>query len=188
MNFDPSQFGPACAALINAAPPTELGPGEPNRDAYEQLRSLDLAAIFGDRPILDTDMADGCRAGLWLLHGFLDESHRISQNIGSTTGSYWHGIMHRREPDFSNAKYWFRRVGAHPVFEPLAVAADRAATAPETACSDWTGGEAWDPLQFVDLCEATLRGRRNSTEFCLAVAQAEWKLLFAYCYRSACES
>ncbi len=59
-------------------------------------------------------------AGLWLLAGNLDESHQISQSIESPEGSFWHGIMHRREGDFWNAKYWFRRVGRHPVLSELA--------------------------------------------------------------------
>ena len=70
-------------------------------------------------------MALACMAGLWLRHDFLDESHRISQDLENPSGSYWHGIMHRRELDFSNAKYWFRRVGMHRVFEPLWVLIDR---------------------------------------------------------------
>ena len=45
---------------------------------------------------------------------FLEPSHTISQGISSPSGSYWHGIMHRREPDYANAKYWFRRVGPAP--------------------------------------------------------------------------
>jgi len=62
-------------------------------------------------------------AGLWLLWDCLDESHEISQTMegkGSPrTADYWHGIMHRREPDASNASYWFRRVGEHPAFQFL---------------------------------------------------------------------
>ena len=64
-------------------------------------------------------MAACCIAGVWLLHDFLDESHTISQGIDTPSGSFWHAIMHRREGDFSNAKYWFRRVGQHPVFDAL---------------------------------------------------------------------
>lgn len=59
-------------------------------------------------------------AGLWLLAGELDRSHDISQNLDSATGSYWHGIMHRREGDFTNAKYWMRRAAGHPAIEELA--------------------------------------------------------------------
>ncbi|MDB4637447.1 hypothetical protein OAK47_00770 [Planctomycetaceae bacterium] len=63
-------------------------------------------------------------AGLLLIHDFLDASHEYSQSIEGMgvdrNGDYWHGIMHRREPDFGNAKYWFRRVGDHPCFVKLA--------------------------------------------------------------------
>lgn len=61
--------------------------------------------------------------GLLLLWDFLDESHAISQTMEGKgtprTADYWHGIMHRREPDAGNAAYWFRRVGSHPAFEQL---------------------------------------------------------------------
>ena len=45
------------------------------------------------------------RSGLWLYVDELDRSHRISQQIPDATGSFWHGIMHRREGDFGNSHY-----------------------------------------------------------------------------------
>ncbi len=55
-------------------------------------------------------------AALWLYVDDLERSHRVSQTIDTVTGAFWHGIMHRREGDFSNSHYWFRRVGHHPAF------------------------------------------------------------------------
>jgi hypothetical protein len=54
------------------------------------------------------------KAGLLLWDEALDASHTISQNVHNRTGSYWHGLMHRMEGDYSNAKYWFRETGSHP--------------------------------------------------------------------------
>ena len=57
-----------------------------------------------------SSMSSRCvEAGLLLLNDYLDESHEISQTMegkgNPKTGDYWHGIMHRREPDAGNASY-----------------------------------------------------------------------------------
>src|SRR5690242_16081592 len=118
--FDPSTYGPDLAALLRDSRLMPLGPGSPNTKVHAQLNALTLEKIFGNGKIRDQDMAKCCLAGLWLYHDFLDESHTLSQEIHSTSGSHWHGIMHRREPDYANAKYWFHRVGSHPIFASLA--------------------------------------------------------------------
>lgn len=58
-------------------------------------------------------------AGLWLLAGHLDRSHSVSQELHHADGSYWHGIMHRTEGDYWNAKYWMRRAPQHSIRAPL---------------------------------------------------------------------
>ena len=114
----------AVAALLHE--PRRLMPldqGEPNRAAFDQLRALDEARLFDGQAVRHRELARACLAGLWLYHDFLDEAHRISQSLHGREGSYWHGIMHRREGDFANAKYWFRRVGRHPIHEALNLSA-----------------------------------------------------------------
>jgi hypothetical protein len=152
-----------------------------------RLRSLSLEDIAAGRRIADHDMARACLAGLWLFHDYLDESHTISQEIHTTTGSYWHGIMHRREPDYGNSKYWFRRVGQHPVFEPLHVSVrdEHEGFSKIPGLKELATNRSWDPFLFVDLCERAARTDSELTDACRGIALIEWQLLFDYCYREA---
>src|SRR5262245_29639467 len=113
-------YPPAVAELLKQPRLCPLGPGRPNASARPALDALAGPDAFAPHRVADRSFADACRAGLWLLHDFLDESHRISQELDTVEGSYWHAILHRREPDAANAAYWFRRVGQHPIFEALA--------------------------------------------------------------------
>jgi hypothetical protein len=93
-----------------------------------------------------------------------------------TWGDYLHAVMHRREPDAFNSKYWWRRVGPHPVFAELATAA--------AELSYLKPGQGWDPDRFVDDCEAA-RGRGGEREELLKRVQAaEMERLLAFCVRN----
>jgi hypothetical protein len=133
-------------------------------------------------------MIDACISALWLYHDYLDRSHTISQSIETPTGSYWHGIMHRREPDASNAKYWFRWVGDHPIFEPLWSQSQQLAEeegAHGAAAFLATQGE-WDPLSFIDLAESARTGAESQhATLCRRIQLAEWQLLFDFCHDQA---
>lgn len=106
-----------------------------------------------------------CESGLWLLAGNLDRSHGISQQIDTAEGSFWHGVMHRREGDFGNAKYWFRRVGGHPVFDQLA---------------EQVPGIYDDPLQFIDRCSRAVGSGTAAERTCAAAQWLEWQRLMAW--------
>jgi hypothetical protein len=194
MNFDPQAYGRVFESLLETNRRRPLDSGQPDSDALQALKKLSAESAFahalsidGKAQPADGQMAECCIAGVWLLYDYLDESHTISQGIDTTSGSFWHAIMHRREGDFSNAKYWLRNVGQHPVFPALAEQAHVAASLREAHASfEETGLRGdWDPFAFVDLCQAVVRGQSASRELCLDIQQAEWELLFDYCYQQA---
>ena len=102
-----------------------------------------------------------------LWHDDLEGSHTISQDIKSSDGSFLHGIMHRREPDSSNAKYWFRLVGDHTAFPSIAAAVDSYAqdNGIENLTSNLVNSGDWDPFAFVDACSRALRGDRKAESY-----------------------
>ena len=121
---------------------------------------------------------EGALCGLYLYFSCLDEAHRIAQDLPTAEGSFWHGIMHRQEPDPANAAYWFRQVGRHPIFPALHHESSRR--------QRFDTGKEWDPFQFIEFCDSA-RTRPGSDEEGLAmqVQLIEWQLLFDYCARAA---
>lgn len=144
--------------LLSAPPRQELG------WLFNELRLARRSDLCGE-VVSDAD-ATAVLAGLWLLHGDADESHRQSQSIEDEgrhrCGNFWHAIMHRQEPDYGNSKYWFRRVGQHPILPELARRADElilASGLPSALAVRQKLGlpHRWDSSAFVDWCEAATR-------------------------------
>ena len=107
-------------------------------------------------------------SGILLLWDFLHESHEISQTMEGRgdprTADFWHGIMHRREPDAGNAAYWFRRVGTHPAFASLASNLDHwleetgaSREEREHASQKLIRKGAIDPLALIELSTQAIR-------------------------------
>jgi hypothetical protein len=180
-------YPPTISELLHQPRLAPLGPGQPNSAVYAALKRLTPDTVLAPHPIQDRKMAAACLAGLWLYHDYLDESHEISQSISTPTGSYWHGLMHRREPDFGNSAYWFRRVGEHPVFEQLGEAAAKLAeqSGTDSRTQFLVRQSAWDPFAFLDLCEAAYQQSNPHELLCRHIQQREWELLFDFCFRKA---
>ena len=163
---------------------TVAGPGNPR--AKEKLKTAAERQLLSG-PVVGHEDARAMLSGLWLWHDWLDESHTLSQSIHTPTGSLWHAIMHRREGDFSNSKYWLSKCEGHPVFATLLQHA-RPLIDPMPAdmlLLKLTSGK-WNPNVFVDLVEM-VHDHPEDPRHKLAVSlqQLEWRLLFDHCTRAA---
>jgi len=153
------------------------------RDLLESTQPADLVAGKMIRP----DDAQAMLAGLWLYFDFLDESHTISQSLENPTGSFWHAIMHRREGDFGNSKYWYARCQNHPSLATLAAAAAKHVNQmPADKSLLRLVASGWNTSAFVDLVQA-VHGSPSDPRHALAVAlqRLEWQILFDHCTRAA---
>ncbi len=164
-----------------------------NAEVTASLEAVSTDAFFEGQALKNTTFGEAVKSGLLLWNDALDASHTISQTLENPTGSYWHGIMHRREPDYSNAKYWFGRVGTHPIFPALRDHALRllkeianpSATLAAIAKAV-EENEKWDAYQFIDWCKAAENGSdADVTHFLKQVQGEEIKRLLAYSYRNA---
>ena len=106
--------------------------------------------------LVQGDLPMPLKAALWLYVDELDRSHRLAQQIEVQTGSYWHGIMHRREGDFPNSHYWFNKVGQHPAMALIA---------------------GYDAHAFIDAVSQA----QGDGEALVALQRREWETLFSWC-------
>ena len=173
---------PPALAIIESAPLPGLKAEPACSETHQAIQTL-LKSDASIAAVPTTPQAESLAlAGLWLLAGELDRSHELSQAIETATGSYWHGIMHRREGDFWNSKYWFRRVGRHTVLEELSrqIAAQREQV-------DSVGGKYRQLSDsktvaetLVDLCQAADAGDSALVPDVQLICWWEWQLLFRF--------
>jgi hypothetical protein len=118
----------------------------PDPELITFLRNADLERLGGYR----AEVVPFVRSLLLLAAGDLERAHILVQEASSADGTYIHGIVHRTEGDFDNARYWFRRTAVHPaaaeIYRKAAVNSPRVAR--------YT---TWDPVWVTDWVEASKR-------------------------------
>jgi hypothetical protein len=145
----------AISDLVTTSEPAHLGP---DRRAGTMEESEILAAVHKALP---PGAGEGSHQQLLLAlvllwHDHLNASHVISQGIVTEDGSFVHAMMHRREPDYSNSKYWWRQAGPHPAFRELGRrAGEHLRTTRQVGLEQrLIRHGVWKPGAFVDACEA----------------------------------
>ena len=154
-------------------------PKEPT--SYElviRLRETDDATIFGGRVLLPGAPEALVLAGLFYFHNALDDSHKEAQKLEGDAAAYWHGMVHRREADFDNARYWMRRAGDQPVFQEMQGRASDGAP-------HMSRQSNWDPfLSHAPSASSTNSAKHEYTRRRSAHLQrVEFAVMFDYVWR-----
>src|SRR6266404_2289975 len=150
--------------LLSTAETPELGPGPragvqlPGALQHTLDEALPGLKISEERQQL-------IRALVLLWHDHREAAHVIAQTIDNADGAFVHGMMHRRQPDYGNAKYWFRRVGNHPAFAAMVkrVTVLLDAKAQPALLRRLTPNGEWDAFAFIDLCEEAANRKTGHT-------------------------
>jgi hypothetical protein len=157
----------------------KLTPSEPLAwDLTARIRDASDETLSGGREVVDGKMFALVRGALLNAVDALDAAHRIFQDDPSDLGSYWHGVMHRREGDFDNARYWFRRAGKQPIFAKMHEAGSQISA---TMAKQVT----WDAYLLTGMCEQAKFGDTDAVAECLRLQRVEFDQLLAYCWRKS---
>ena len=131
-------------ADVLVQPPPGLGP-ERRAEAWDEARVRAAAARLN---AADERTGDLLLALTLLWHDHLDAAHALVQaREGDSDADWIHAVLHRREPDPGNSRYWFHQVGDHPGFASLAAAA----TARGLGAALAPAGR-WKPDAFIAAC------------------------------------
>ena len=157
---------------------TLIPTGPLDRDLLENLRASGDDILAGGKIPRDPAMFALVRGGLFYALDALPEAHAIFQDAKEDTGSYWQGMLHRREGGFDNARYWFRRAGVLPFFSEMHSGA--------CAKSETMARQSnWDPYLFTGQCEQVRFGADDLAAEMQALQRIEFDAIFDYCWRKS---
>lgn len=141
-----------------------------------RLRETDDGKLFDGAPLQPGAPVGLVRAALFYYHNALEDSHKEAAKDEGDIAAYWHGMVHRREGDFENARYWMRRAGEQPVFPEMHSRA--------TDATPHMGRQGkWDPFLFVHLCEQYKYGETEYQKEIAQLQRVEFAVMFDYVWR-----
>ncbi len=114
-----------------------------------------MVPLRARRPAPSGRVQDLLHALALLWHDRHDAAHELVQaREGDPDADLLHALLHRREGDYGNARYWFAAAGAHALYAAAALAA------PARALGVAAGSGALDPVLMVEAVRAALAGER----------------------------
>ncbi len=115
---------------------------EEARSLLKKQKSSDLFS--------DARAPEAALGGLFLYFSCDEDCHEIVQDVNSAEGSFWHAIVHRREPDAGEFRLLVPANGdASGVSEP---GAGRRRNRGKVSGGQVSSAAAWDPFAFIEFC------------------------------------
>jgi hypothetical protein len=171
------------SSLGNPSPMERLFKGRPVLQGQRAVESLLPAEVgLGEAEEVFVWM----KASLFLLFDCFEQSHQIAQEQEGFFGNWLHAMVHRREPDAENSKYWYQRVrppeGVFPEIGKRVLSLMEENRVGELAKlrKGIEASKQWEPKIFVDLTTQFGQGTpldppvRQLAE----VQRTEWQVLW----------
>ncbi len=129
------------------------------------------------------------QGALFLCFDCWKEAHEIADSHEGTAAGHWlHAIVHRREPDAGNSKYWYAKVKTPAkVYEAigngvLALLKQQPVAELGPLVQKMEKSKTWEPETFVDLCDKFREEDPQSPVYqtLARVQELEWRGLAEY--------
>jgi hypothetical protein len=166
-------------------PLDRLEQGKPivqGREAVARLSEKDIPGIKMPQALLFLQGA------LYLYFDCIEKAHQIAQDHEGTIGNWLHALLHRREPDAGNSKYWYARVkipskvGQGIAEEALKrLGGDVPPELKDLHRKMLKSGD-WEPAAFVDLCDKLREKdpRSRAYQGLARLQEIEWRALLDF--------
>lgn len=172
-------------------PLVHLVQGHPVSEVIQGLKTSTPQSLLGRT--VDATAGRAVIAGLHLAADGFEQAHEIAQDLPDDWGAWWHAILHRREPDPSNALYWYRRVRPPASLwndlgrQAAAILEAHHVVELESLTKVIRDSGHWEPIPFVNAVERGQQGRLHpkAVNVLADIQRLEWKIWFDHCRAAA---